>query len=219
MAKAQADRLPKRPRGRPRGTAVYEQKDLDLLAAFADIAVTTPGAKLAPFLAKRNYAEHEIRRAQKRWRSNKVELLHQAKLRADVAPANDPIGLLLYFGQAASALTDAAIPAFGRIAASLEGARRRVAARRELGLDLGLPLDPRDQAAVEAAIARYDATIASGNHPAEFASLTYDELPLSLKLYYVAVTLHHWSLQVAESEQKDAPAPCSGSAGPNEEKP
>lgn len=58
----------KRGRGRPQGSAPYRERDLKILTKFAEQEVQTPGARLAPLLAKNGYDEPSIRRAQALWR-------------------------------------------------------------------------------------------------------------------------------------------------------
>lgn len=197
---------PKRPRGRPTGTTKFEQTDRRHLAEFADLCITQPGAKLAPFLKKRGYEEHETRRAQKRWRKEKAAQLREAQLRADAVPPVSMAELTAYLMATLSPVTEAVRPAFAAIARSLERARRQVAARKELDMDLGVPLDLAEPGEVERALRRYEATVGVGHKPAEFEVQTLDELPLSLKLYAAALMLHETSLSVAEAERRMASA-------------
>lgn len=197
---------PKRPRGRPTGTTKFEQKDRRHLAEFSDLSIAEPGANLAPFLKKRGYEEHEIRRAQKRWREEKAALLRVAQLRADAVPPVSMAELTAYLMATLSPVAEAVRPAFVVIARSLERARRQVAARKELDLDLGVPLDLAEPGAVERALRRYETTVGVGHKPAEFEVQTLDELPLSLKLYAAALMLHEASLAVAEAERREASA-------------
>lgn len=194
---------PKRPRGRPKGTAAYEQKDLRLLTVFADQATMTPGTKLAPFLARHGYAQHDIRRAQQRWRSKKGDLLRQAKLRAEATPGKDLLGILSYWGKVISALGEAARPFIDRLAGSLEWSQRAVEARKELGLPQWIPLDPTDAPAVEAAFARYEASIGAGLRPTDFDKKTFDELSWAHKFYCYALLFHELSLKAASSETEE----------------
>lgn len=197
---------PKRPRGRPTGTTKFEQKDRRHLAEFSDLCIAEPGAKLAPFLKKHGYEEHETRRAQKRWRKEKAAQLREAQLRADAVPPASMAELTAYLMATLSPVTEAVRPAFATIARSLERARRQVAARKELDLDLGVPLDLAEPGEVERALRRYETTVGVGHKPAEFEVQTLDELPLSLKLYAAALMLHETSLAVAEEERREASA-------------
>lgn len=207
MSPRQSNPSPKRRRGRPKGTTKFEQKDRRLLAQFADQTLDMPHAvKLAPFLANRGYEERDIRRAQKRWREEKTALLREAQLRADAAPPASIAELTAYLMATLSPVTEAVRPAFVAIARSLERARRQVAARKELGLDLRVPLDLAEPGEVERALLRYAATVEVGRRPAEFEVRTLDELPLSLKLYAAALMLHETSLSVAEAERRMASA-------------
>ena len=62
----------KRPRGRPKGTAPFEERDRAALSRFADQFLQAPGAKLAPFLTSMGYEGKDIRRAQARWRKENL---------------------------------------------------------------------------------------------------------------------------------------------------
>ena len=207
MSPHQSNPSPKRPRGRPQGTTKFEQEDRRLLTKFADQTLSLPySVKLAPFLAKCGYEERDIRRAQKRWRDEKTVLLREAQLRADASPPESMAELTAYLMATLSPVTEAIRPAFAAIARSLERARRQVAARKELGLDLGVPLDLAEPGEVERALRRYETTVGVGHKPAEFEVRTLDELPLSLKLYAAALMLHETSLSVAEAERRMASA-------------
>lgn len=197
---------PKRPRGRPTGTTKFEQKDRRHLAEFADLCITQSDVNLAPFLKKRGYENHEIRRAQKRWREEKAALLREAQLRADAIPPASMTEFIAYLMATSSPVTEAVRPAFAAIAHCIERARRQVAARKELGLDLRVPLDLAEPGEVERALRRYETTVGVGHKPAEFEVRTLDELPLSLKLYAAALMLHEASLTVAEAERREASA-------------
>ncbi len=204
MSRRQSNPPTRRPRGRPKGTAKFEQQDRPLLAGFADLVIGSPHAKLAPFLAEHGYEQKDVRRAQKRWREEKAGLLKEARLRAEASPPESLFDLIVWFTNGISEVGEAARPALGKLAASLERARRRVAARKELGLDLGLPLDFEDLAAVDRAIRRYEETVVAGHEPAEFKRLALDELPISLKLYAAALMLHGLSVQAAEADRQQA---------------
>ncbi|MFG1285331.1 hypothetical protein, partial [Xanthobacter autotrophicus] len=147
-----------------------------------------------------------IRRAQKRWRDEKTELLREAQLRADASPPESIFDLIVDLVHSMSLMTEAARPALDALSGSLARARRRVAARKALGLDPGTPFDHTDPAKVEEAIRRYEATVGAGNMPSGFEGRTVQELPPSLKLYAAAVMLHVASLQVAEEENREATA-------------
>lgn len=207
MDRRQLNLSAKRARGRPKGTTVFEQHDLKLLGAFADLVLVSPTAKLAPFLEHRGYAPKDVRRGQKRWRSEKASLLREAQLRADALPPESLAELITYFVGFLSGVPDAALKGLNRIADSLEQARRRNAAREKLGLISDLPIDLLDSAAVDHAIRRYEETVAAGLEPPEFKRLTLVALPVSLKLYAAAVMLHQTSLQMAEAEVDSASGP------------
>ncbi|MFG1242334.1 hypothetical protein V5F31_08125 [Xanthobacter sp. V7C-4] len=197
----------KRPRGRPKGTTKFEQEDRRHLAEFADRTLGLPHAvRLAPFLVQHGYEERDVRRAQKRWREEKPTLLREAQLRADAAPPESIVELIIYLMATLSPVTEAVRPAFAAMADRLERARRQVAVRKEQGLDLGVPLDLAEPGDVEGALRRYEATVGVGHKPAEFGVRTLDELPLSLKLYAAALMLHETSLSVAEAERREATA-------------
>lgn len=193
-----------RGRGRPKGTAKYEQADLALLAKFADLQVSSPGSKLATFLAPRGHSVKDIRRMQKRWRFEQTRLLEEAKLRADAADPTNLAELVVSLFAAISDVAAAALPALNKMSASLERARARVRARERLKLGSVLPLDLEDDAAVEQAIRDYEATVGAGHLPPEFKRMTDAQLPLSLKLYSTAITLHQCSLIAAAEEARSA---------------
>lgn len=193
----------KRPRGRPKGTTKFEKEDLRVLVKFADIALLSKHAKLAPFLRDQGYDFKDIRRAQNRWKQNKQSLLEEARLRRDSAPAESILDLIAFFVNASSALAETAAPALEAIAFSLEKAKRRRAALKDLKLDPNLPLDLSNTEAVERAIRQYDETFAKNVHPTEFGERTLKGLPQSLKLYAAALMMHQLSIQMAESEAKE----------------
>jgi hypothetical protein len=193
----------KRPRGRPKGTTKFEQQDLRLLGEFADLTVRSPRTPLAPFLVEHGYEQKDIRRAQKRWREQKATLLEEARLRADASPPETLFEWLLSAGEMVAAMAGAIRPAMAKISRSLDRAQRRVAARERLGLEVDLPLDLTDEAAVEEAVRRYEETVAKRRLPPEFNRLTLADLPFSLKLYVVAMQLHELSLQAAEAEKRE----------------
>ena len=191
----------KRPRGRPKGTTKFELSDLTILARFADQLVAAPGAKLAPFLRESGYAEiKDIRRVQQRWRQHKARLLKEATLRADAQPADTLASLVMYFAEAASDVTDAAKPAIQAIYESRERAKRRIRARKELGLDPDLPLDLRNGEKVAAAVRHYEARMFRSleEKANELPPVSQDKLPIHLKLYSAAILLHELSLQMAD---------------------
>jgi hypothetical protein len=206
----------RRPRGRPKGTTKFEQEDRRLLAEFAELAIGSPHAKLAPFLASHGYEQKDVRRAQKRWREETAVLMHQAQLRADASPAESLVELIAGFVNTISDVAEAVGPALGKLAESLERSRRRAAAHKAPGLDLSLPLDFADPGAVDRAIRRYEKTISAGHEPAEFEPRTLDELPGSLKLYSAALILHELSIKAAEAESQEAVASGDKAAAPKE---
>lgn len=206
MSPRPSNPLPKRPRGRPKGTAPFAQQDRRVLAAFADGAIGMPHAELTPFLRQRGYEDKDVRRALKRWREEGPDLLREAQLRADAAPPESIFDLIVDLVQSMSFIRDAARPAFDALSRSLARARRRAEARKAFGLDPGLPFDQTDPAKVEEAIRRFEQTVGAGYMPPGLEGRTIDALPLSLKLYSAAVMLHVTSLQVAGQEIREATA-------------
>ncbi|MFG1303937.1 hypothetical protein V5F34_07340 [Xanthobacter autotrophicus] len=214
-----SNQQPRRPRGRPKGTTKFEQEDRRLLAEFAGRTLGLPhAAKLAPFLAKRGYEERDVRRAQKRWREEKIALLREAQLRVDAAPPENIVGFIADLFSSLAHVTDAVRPALEALSQSLESARRRAAARKELGLDQSLPLDLAEPSVVTAAISGFEKTVGAGHQPSEFHNLSLDELPLSLKLYAAALMLHEASLQMAERESRGPQGSSGNVATPRENK-
>lgn len=206
MSPRQSNPPPKRPRGRPKGTAPFAHKDRQLLAAFADGAIGVSYAELAPFLIKHGYQDKDVRRAQKRWREERAELLREAQLRADASPPENVVDLIVYFAEWMSQVAETAQPAIGAFARSLKRARRHVAAWEELGQDPMLPLDFTAPAEVDQAICRFEETVGAGRMPPGSEGGTVDKLPLSLRLYGAALLVHQLSLQAAEREGREAMA-------------
>lgn len=206
MSPRQSNPPPKRPRGRPKGTAPFAHQDRRVLAAFADGAIGVSRTELAPFLTERGYQDKDIRRAQKRWREEGAELLREAQMRADASRPESLVDLIACFAEWMSPVAETAQPAIGALARSLERARRRVAAREELGQDPMLPLDLTDPAEVDQAICRFEETVGAGRLPPGSEGVTVDKLPLSLRLYGAALLVHQLSLQAAERESQEAMA-------------
>lgn len=215
MSSADHAQPAKRPRGRPRGTAVYAEQDLELLARFADICVESPHTKLAPFLRSMGYKDDkDIRRARIRWGAEKERLLKEARGRRDAKPADTIFDLIAYFAESLSALKGAAAPGLEVVNRSLERARARLRVMKELGVDPELPLDFKHEEEVAAAVRRYEARMFRplSEKAAELPPVPEDELPVALKLYSAAILLHELSLHMAdEGSDGDLPTPSSSS--------
>jgi len=191
----------KKPRGRPKGTAPFEEADHETLAKFADQYLQSPSAKLAPFLKAQGYEEKDVRRAQLRWRMGKSKFLEEAQLRLDLSPAESAESLAFHFYAAIDALRKEAEPSLGMIAASYERAKRRVRALQKTGQQLGLPIDLEAPSDVQAALTRYESQMFDSEERRfdKFGQLKIDELPPALKLYATALMLHELSLQMSDA--------------------
>ena len=114
-------RLATRPRGRPKGSTVYAERDFRALARYADVLIDAPRRQLAPFLRRSGYAnDKDIRRARIRWGNEKERLLCEARNRRDESPADTILQLIAHFIEASTMLMDAASPAFEAIGDSLQ---------------------------------------------------------------------------------------------------
>ena len=199
----------KRSRGRPKGTAVYAERDLRALARYADVYIHTPHSPLAPFLRSVGYADDkDVRRARIRWGREKERLLKEARDRRDAKPAETILELIAYFAEAPSALKDAAAPGLEAVNRSLKRARARLRVMKEMGLDPDLPFDFKDEEQVAAAVRRYEERMFRplSEKVAELPAVQQNELPMSLKLYSAAILLHELSLRMANGRSaSDSP--------------
>lgn len=195
MVNKHLDRQPKRPRGRPSGSAPYRNADLQILSSFADRSLDGR-RKLAAYIREHhaNAGEKDVRRLQSRWRDEQALLLAEARKRREAEEARtlwDDIGdffVLLERGSSAAA------GLLEKLSLSLERARARALANGEID-DLML---------VDAASAlpAFENQMALGvDGFAERAGQTLsNEMSPSLRLYGLALTLYTLSLQRADAE-------------------
>ena len=196
----------KRPRGRPKGSAPFEERDRAMLSRFAELRLDSPGAKLAPFLAAAHYRDKDIRRAQQRWRREKDEFLKEARRRQDLSPAETIGEVIIALLASIQTAVDLSIPGLQKLAASYERARRRALALTEAGQGQGLPFKLDDTSDVDAAIERYERTMLRPEDEklSVFGQLTVTELSPAQKLYALAISLHEYSLKAAEPPVDEA---------------
>jgi hypothetical protein len=185
------------------------------LAKFADAAIHTPGLELAPFARDAGISdEASIRRLQARWRTERERLLGEAQTRFDARPPESLGQILADLLAGLSRIAElTSKPVMSLLRASTERAERRWDARNRLGKPSPLPFDPGEPGELEPALARFENAV----HPpgsAEVAELLGDrtlaELPLSLRLYVLAVLLHEMSLDQRRREAEQADAQKSG---------
>lgn len=205
----------KRPLGRPKGTAPFEERDRAALSQFADQKLQAPSAKLAPFLTSKGYEEKDIRRAQARWRNEKDGFLRQAQHRLDLSPAESIVQLFANMYATIGDVLATAGPGLRKIAASQERARRHARALEVEGRGPGLPIDLDSQAEIDAAVERYEARMFGSEEDrlAAFGLHTTKTLPTSLKLYAVAVLFHQMSLEEAEREAAESNSDAEPTSG------
>ncbi len=198
----------KRPRGRPKGSAPFAERDHAALSRFADQELVSPGGRLAPFLQRQGYEEKDIRRAQARWRKEKDKLLQEAQQRADLNPAELFLQFVMDIYATIGAAAESVKPALRMIAASQGRALRRQHAREQAGTRLELPVDLENKAAVDAAIERYEETMFQPEDVrlARLDQQTLHDLSPSQKLYATAIMLHDLSLQNSDDRQDDTGA-------------
>ncbi|MBO6718881.1 MAG: hypothetical protein JJ913_13065 [Rhizobiaceae bacterium] len=198
----------KRPRGRPKGNGPYAERDLEVLAQYADVLIDAKDAKLARVLKAVGYDnEKDIRRARIRWDREKGRLLEEARKRRDGNLGATLLELIARFIAVSSAISNAIAPALVAVNQSLERARARQSIMMELGLNPELPLDLRDQEAVAEALSRYEARMfrSIGEKGAKLPPVPPDQLPAHLKVYVAAVQLHELSLQMAGRAAEEVP--------------
>lgn len=195
----------KRGRGRPKGSAPYRNGDLAALSSFADQEIDTPGAPLAPFLARRGYGDAAIRRAQALWREERRQMLEAAKLRFDSRRPESLGEIFFEFASAmrgiGTAIADSGISQ--NLRASMERAEARRKAFEQLGLISKLPFDPANADEMDAALAPFETEMHEAGSPeigARLANKTLAELPLSERAYLMAILLHAFSLQQRQRE-------------------
>ena len=93
------------------------------------------------------------------------------------------------------------------LVASARRAERRWKARVALGQPDRLPIDPTNPGELEPALARFEDALGSTHLDAQLAGKTLAELPLSLRLYIMAVLIHEVSLDQRRREVEASQSP------------
>ena len=197
--------VPKRGRGRPLGRAPYRQRDEQLLARFADKAIHSPDLELAPFARRAGVSNTAaIRRLQARWRADRERFLNDARTRFDARPPESVWQMVMHLQAGLSRMA----ATFSRevldsLRASIQRAERRWDARASLGEPARLPFDPTDPSELEPALARFESampTPGSDEIGDQLGDQTLADLPLSQRLYLLAVLIHEISLEQRRRE-------------------
>ena len=203
---------PARRRGRPRGSAPYRQRDEELLARYADKMIHDPGLQLAPFARRAGFSDAAIRRLQGRWREHRDRFLNEARIRFDVRPPESLWQILLVLWTGLHRGTEIVSQhVLHPLLTSVRRAERRWEARAALDQPARLPIDPTNPGELEPAFARFEDALGSADIAAQLAGKTLGDLPLSLRLYIMAVLMHEVSLDQRRREV-EASQPPKGSA-------
>lgn len=184
----------KRGRGRPLGSAPYRQPDQEFLARYADEAIHFPDLELAPFARRAGASDAGIRRLQARWRTDRERFLKEARIRFDARPPESLWQMLMDvwagLGRANEIVSKEVLHP---LTMSVRRAERRWDARAALGQPSQLPFHPTDASELEPALARFENAL--GSTKIDLGQQTLADLPLSLRLYLLAVLIHEVSLQ------------------------
>lgn len=205
MIRCSGDSQVKRPRGRPKGSAPFAERDQAALSQFADHYLKSPGLKLAPFLKSLGYEDKGVRRAQNKWGADKDRYLDKARERMDVAGADQLLDMITFYTQASNVCRGAAKHPRPKIRVVFRDCtRQRSCIPEEASLMLEFDKDVSTEADLWTAFCRSAEAVndTTGQNDSDFGDMARSDLPLSHKLYAASVKLLEASFNCAEHDHQ-----------------
>ena len=138
--------------------------------------------------------------------------MNEARIRFDVRPPESLWQILLDLWTGLHRGTESVSQhVLHPLLTSVRRAERRWEARAAPDQPARLPIDPTNPGELEPALARFEDALGSADLAAQLAGKTLGDLPLSLRLYIMAVLMHEVSLDQRRREVK-ASQPLKGNA-------
>ena len=208
MVRNSSNSQAKRPRGRPKGSAPFEERDQAALSQFADQCVQFPGLKLAPFLKSLGYEDKDIRRAQIKWCASKTEHIDNAKERVCVADADQVLDVIARYIEASDFDDETTWEGRPQICINLSEDTNK-SCFRSGGDSFAMALHvagPETQEEAKFLRCLAEAHQAVGSKISTLKELTCTDLPQSQKLYAASMRLLEMSLQSCNHQHQSRPS-------------